>query len=59
MPLGWQGKSVEQSPLITDFPALWDKLKDTYRSELSQLAFSAIPDEKDVAESFMEVIKSI
>jgi len=58
-PLGWQGKSVEQSPLITDFPSLWDKLKETYRSELSQLAFSSIPDEKDVAESFIEVTKSI
>ncbi len=59
MPLGWQGKLVEKSPLITDFPSLWDKLKDTYRNELSQLAFSAIPDEKDVAESFKELIKLI
>ncbi|OFY38768.1 MAG: hypothetical protein A2X18_08830 [Bacteroidetes bacterium GWF2_40_14] len=58
-PLGWQGKLVEQSPLIIDFPALWNKIKDTYRSELSQLAFFEIPDEKDVAVSFMEVIKSI
>jgi hypothetical protein len=58
-PSDWQSKSVELSPLITDFPALWDKLKDTYRNGLSQLAFSTIPDEKDVEESFMEVIKSI
>lgn len=56
-PYGWQGKSVKQSPLISDFPALWNKLKETYRSELSQLAFSSIPNEKVVAESFMEVIK--
>ena len=54
---GWKGKSVKQSPLITDFPALWNKLKETYRSELSQLAFSSIPDEKMVAKSFIEVIK--
>lgn len=57
VPSGWQGKSVKQSPLISDFPTLWNKLKETYRSELSQLAFSTIPDEKMVAESFMEVIK--
>lgn len=56
-PTGWQGKAVEQSPLTTDFPNLWDKLKDTYRSELSQLTFSTIPDERVVAESFMEIIK--
>lgn len=56
-PSGWQGKSVNQSPLISEFPALWNKLKETYRSELSQLAFSSIPDEKVAAESFMEVIK--
>lgn len=59
IPSGWQGKSVEQSPLTTDFPSLWDKLKDTYRSELSQFAFSTIPDERKVAESFIEVLKSI
>jgi predicted nucleotidyltransferase component of viral defense system len=58
-PSGWQGKLVEQSPLKTDFSAFWNKLKDTYRSELPQLAFSSIPDEKEVAESFSEVIKLI
>ncbi|WP_321331727.1 nucleotidyl transferase AbiEii/AbiGii toxin family protein [uncultured Bacteroides sp.] len=58
-PTNWQGKTVEQSPLTTDFPALWDKLKDTYRSELSQLAFSVIPEEKDVAESFHFILQQI
>lgn len=56
---GWQGKIVEQSHLTTDFPAILDKLKETYRSELSQLAFSIIPDERVVAESFIEVTKLI
>lgn len=58
-PKGWKSKKIEQSPLTTNFPALWDKLKDSYSSELSQLAFSTIPDERKVAESFKEMIKLI
>lgn len=58
-PTNWQGKKFEQSPLISDFSALWDKLKETYRSELSQLAFSIIPEERVVAESFIEIVKFI
>lgn len=48
-PANWVGKVVNQSPLATDFPALWTKLKDTYSSELSQLAFSEIPIENEVS----------
>lgn len=45
-PADWQNKKIEQSPLLTDFPTLWYKLRETYRNELSQLAFTQIPDEK-------------
>jgi predicted nucleotidyltransferase component of viral defense system len=55
----WVGKTVEQSPLINDFPTMWEKLKETYRNELSQLAFSQIPEEKEVAKVFIEIIKQI
>jgi len=41
-------KTIEQSPLVTDFATIWNKLRETYRNELSQLAFSAIPGEKDI-----------
>jgi hypothetical protein len=58
-PANWVGKRANQSPLMTGFPTLWTKLKDTYNSELSLLAYSPIPEDKDVAECFIEVIKSI
>jgi hypothetical protein len=58
-PLGWQDKEVNQSVLLTDFPLLWNRMRETYRNELSQLAFSAIPDEKDVAQTFLNTINHL
>jgi len=55
-PAGWQTKTLKDSPLFTEFPALWTNLRLTYQSELTPLAFSEIPDEKLVAESFMKII---
>jgi hypothetical protein len=56
-PKGWQTKTIKASLLITDFPNLWTNLRSTYHNELTPLAFSEIPNEKLVAESFMEIIK--
>lgn len=58
-PDNWVGKTVEQSPIVSDFPDLWAKLKETYRNELSQLAFSKIPEEKEVAKVFIEIIQQM
>ncbi len=58
-PADWQNKKIEQSPLLTDFPTLWYKLRETYRNELSQLAFTQIPDEKEVAKVFTEIITHV
>ena len=58
-PKGWQTKSVSESLLISDFDNIWKQLKDNYNKELSALAYTAIPDEKKVAESFKELIKLI
>jgi len=52
-PTNWIDKTVSQSPLMTDFPALWTKLKDTYNTELSQLAYSPIPDESKISDKFI------
>jgi len=57
VPSNWQDKTLEQSPLITDFSTLWKKLKETYRNELSQLAFTQIPDEELVANTFLNTIQ--
>jgi hypothetical protein len=58
-PRNWVGKTANQSPLLTDFPALWAKLKDTYNTELSQLAFSQIPEEEEVAKVFIEIVQTV
>ena len=56
-PQGWQTKTVKDSPLITDFPNLWTNLRSTYQNELPPLAFSEIPNEKLIEESFMTTIE--
>jgi predicted nucleotidyltransferase component of viral defense system len=58
-PNGWQCKSILESPLIIDFPNIWKDLKEKYKTELSALAYRKIPNEKDVADSFEELIKRI
>jgi len=58
-PKGWQTKTVNDSPLLKNFPTLWKNLSLTYQSELTPLAFSEIPDEKLVAGSFVEIMKKI
>jgi hypothetical protein len=55
-PQGWQTKTIKDSLLLTEFSTLWTSLSSTYQSELTPLAFSKIPDEKLVAESFMKII---
>ena len=58
-PAGWQAKTVKDSPLLTEFPTLWTSLSSIYQSELSPLAFSEIPHETLVAESFMKIISKL
>lgn len=56
-PEGWKKKSINDSPLLKDFDSIWEKLKTTYKNELSMLAYSEIPNEKEVAQKFKELIK--
>lgn len=58
-PQGWQTKTLKDSPLFTEFPALWVGLSSIYQSELEPLAFSEIPNEKLVAESFIKMLKEL
>ena len=57
-PKGWQTKTINDSPLVKDFPALWANLRSTYQNELTPLAFSKIPDEKLIEESFKRIIEN-
>jgi len=58
-PLGWQTKSVTESPLINDFENIWREQKAKYQTELSALAYRTIPDEESVAKSFIELTNRI
>jgi len=55
-PSGWNLKTIAESPLIIDFENIWESIKNPYISELSQLSFSQIPEENEVAESFKKLI---
>jgi predicted nucleotidyltransferase component of viral defense system len=59
MPKGWSTKAVSESPLVIEFAKLWQLLKVKYQTELSALAYRPIPDEKDIAMCFEELIKRI
>jgi predicted nucleotidyltransferase component of viral defense system len=58
-PMGWQSKSISESPLVINFPSIWKQLTEKYQTELSALAYRPIPDENDVAKCFWELIKRI
>ncbi|MBU2493177.1 MAG: nucleotidyl transferase AbiEii/AbiGii toxin family protein [Bacteroidetes bacterium] len=58
-PENWKSKKLNESPLITDFTNIWQQLKETYKRELSALAYNEIPDEEKVSGSFKELIKLI
>lgn len=58
-PAAWQTKAISESPLVNDFSNVWHQLKVKYQTELSALAYRPIPDEKEVAECFEELVKKI
>ena len=59
MPIGWQTKTVKDSPLLKDFSTFWTGLRSIYQFELTPLAFSEIPNEKLVAESFIRIMGNL
>lgn len=58
-PLGWQTKTVQESPLITNFSTIWSQLSVLYTRELQRLSYSDIPNEKEVANNFEIIISKI
>ncbi len=59
LPKGWQTKTLKDSPLFREFSTLWTNLSPTYKTELIPLAFSEIPDENLISESFMNILKNL
>ena len=58
-PVGWRTKEIAESPLVFSLSALWENLRTVYQNELTQLAFVAIPEEKDVSQSFDKIISCL
>ena len=58
-PKGWQTKSISESPLLTDFPAIWKQLKEKYQTELSALAYRPIPNESDLSKCIEQLLKRL
>jgi len=58
-PLGWQNKTVSESPLAVNFSVIWNELKAKYESELSDFAYRPIPDEDKVAATFETILKRV
>jgi len=58
-PIGWNKKVVTESPLLTNFDDLWTTLKSVYSKELSMLAYTTIPEEQEIAQSFKQLIQKI
>ena len=55
-PKSWQGMSIEDAPLLKNFPKLWKELSPHYSYELSQLAYRPIPLPEDIEASITELL---
>lgn len=58
-PKGWKDNNPAQSILVTDFQTLWNNLKSTYSKELSALAYTEIPPENKISDSFKYIMKKL
>jgi len=59
IPQGWADKAINDSPLLDNFPILWQGLRSTYQTELRPLAFIEIPDEKQIEKAFNKLTEQI
>ena len=58
-PDGWQGKTMGDSPLLTDFHAVWMNLQSLYLRELPDLAYQEIPSAEQIEESIITILSTI
>jgi predicted nucleotidyltransferase component of viral defense system len=58
-PEGWQTKTIADSPLVKEFSAIWERLRSVYKNELTPLAFSEIPDEKEVKKTVEKIFMKL
>ena len=58
-PDGWQGKTMGDSPLLTDFHAVWMNLQSLYLRELPDLAYQEIPSAEQIEESIITILSTV
>lgn len=58
-PVGWQGKTMSDSPLLTDFYTVWKDLKSLYLRELPDLAYQEIPSAEEIEDSLITILSTI
>jgi hypothetical protein len=59
-PTGWKSFDAEKTPLIMNFPKLWEVLYPVYEKALANVTYSGhIPDKETVAECFENLIAQI
>jgi predicted nucleotidyltransferase component of viral defense system len=57
-PRGWNVKQMNESPIFNNFDEIWKTLKSQYVKELSLLAFTEIPNEREISKNFGKIIKA-
>jgi len=57
LPRGWKIKKLFDSPLISDFDIIWKELTEKYTTELRALAYTDIPDEREIAVTIKKLIQ--
>ena len=58
-PDGWQVKSMDDSPLLTDFHEVWNNLKSIYLRELPDLAYQEIPSAEEIEDGLITILSTI
>ena len=58
-PDGWQGRTIKDSPLLTEFHEVWEKLQSLYMRELPDLAYKEIPSTTDIEESLTNILVTL
>lgn len=58
-PNGWQDRTMQDSPLLTDFHIIWVELQSLYLRELPDLAYQQIPSVEEIESSIKSILTLI
>ena len=54
-PVGWQGRTPSESPLVKDFDSVWASLRPVFERELAGLTYRPLPNLEEVVASFKTI----